>query len=146
MIIPLGLWQTHRTNIYSTNTQTRRYLLLVQKSDFTYAKIDKGQLFQEGHQHLAQSFSRFRHYLVTSERNNYGEANSTLYSNDSIFQKLKYVYWKVGSILFCLCSNWWERVARSPREKKSEFLVNLDRFSKYLKYLRNFKKRSKILN
>ena len=28
--------------------------------------------------------------------------------------------------------------------KKSEFLVNLDRFSKYLKYLRNFEKRSKL--
>ena len=36
---------------------------------------------------------------------------------------------------------------RSPRAKKSEFLVNLDRFSKYLKYLtylRNFEKRSKL--
>ena len=28
--------------------------------------------------------------------------------------------------------------------KKSKFLVNLDRFSKYLKYLRNFEKRSKL--
>ena len=28
--------------------------------------------------------------------------------------------------------------------KKSEFLVNLDRFSKYLKYLRNFEKQSKL--
>ena len=28
--------------------------------------------------------------------------------------------------------------------KKSEFLVNLDRFSKYLKYLRNFEKWSKL--
>ena len=45
---------------------------------------------------------------------------------------------------YCLCSNWWERVARSPREKKFEFLVNLDYFSKYLKYLRNFEKRSKL--
>ena len=26
------------------------------------------------------------------ERNNYGEAKSELYSNDRIFQKLKYVY------------------------------------------------------
>ena len=32
----------------------------------------------------------------------------------------------------------------SPRTKKSEFLVNLDRFSKYLKYLRNFGKRFKL--
>ena len=32
---------------------------------------------------------------------------------------------------------------RSPRAKKSEFLVNLDSFSKYLKYLRNFEKQSK---
>ena len=37
-----------------------------------------------------------------------------------------------------------ERAARSPRKKKSEFLVNLDHFSKYLKYLRNFEKRSKL--
>ena len=34
-----------------------------------------------------------------------------------------------------------ERVAHSPRAKKSEFLVNLDRFSKYL---RKFEKRSKL--
>ena len=32
------------------------------------------------------------------------------------------------------------KVACSPRAKKSKFLVNLDRFSKYLKYLRNFEK------
>ena len=32
----------------------------------------------------------------------------------------------------------------APRAKKSEFLVNLDRFSKYLKYLRNFERRSKL--
>jgi hypothetical protein len=32
----------------------------------------------------------------------------------------------------------------SPCAKKSEFLVNSDRFSKYLKYLRNFEKRSKL--
>ena len=37
-----------------------------------------------------------------------------------------------------------EKVARSPQAKKSEFLVNLDRFSKYLKYLRNFEKLSKL--
>ena len=37
----------------------------------------------------------------------------------------------------------WERVARSPCAKKYEFLVNFDAFSKYLKYLRNFEKRSK---
>jgi hypothetical protein len=35
-------------------------------------------------------------------------------------------------------------LARSPCAKKSEFLVNLDRFSKYLKYLRNFEKRFKL--
>ena len=35
-------------------------------------------------------------------------------------------------------------VACSPNEKKSEFFVNLDYFSKYLKYLRNFEKRSKL--
>ena len=28
--------------------------------------------------------------------------------------------------------------------KKSEYLVHLDRFSKYLKYLRNFEERSKV--
>ena len=32
----------------------------------------------------------------------------------------------------------------SPGTKKFEFLVNLDQFSKYLKYLRNFEKRSKL--
>jgi hypothetical protein len=37
-----------------------------------------------------------------------------------------------------------ERAARSPRKKKSEFLVNLDHFSKYLIYLRNFEKQSKL--
>jgi hypothetical protein len=31
-----------------------------------------------------------------------------------------------------------------PHAKKSEFLVNLDHFSKYLKYLRNFEKWSKL--
>jgi hypothetical protein len=31
-----------------------------------------------------------------------------------------------------------------PRAKKSEFLLNSDLFSKYLKYLRNFEKRSKL--
>ena len=36
------------------------------------------------------------------------------------------------------------RVARSPRAKKSEFLVNLDRFSKYLKSMRNFEEQSKL--
>ena len=35
-------------------------------------------------------------------------------------------------------------VALLPRPKNSEFLVNLDRFSKYLKYLRNFEKRFKL--
>ena len=29
--------------------------------------------------------------------------------------------------------------------ESSEFLVNLDCFSKYLKYLRNFEKRSKLI-
>jgi hypothetical protein len=37
-----------------------------------------------------------------------------------------------------------ERVARSQRAKKFDLLVNLDRFSKYLKYLRNFEKQSKL--
>ena len=32
------------------------------------------------------------------------------------------------------------RAVRSPCLKKSEFLVNLDRFSKYLKYLEKLKK------
>jgi hypothetical protein len=33
---------------------------------------------------------------------------------------------------------------RSPRAKKSKFLVDLDCFSKYLKYLRNFEKQSEL--
>ena len=32
---------------------------------------------------------------------------------------------------------------RSPRAKKSEFLVNSDRFSKFLKYFKYFEKQSK---
>ena len=51
---------------------------------------------------------------------------------------------KLALLKYCLCSNWWERVARSPRAKKSEFLVNLDRFSKFLKYFKYFEKRSKL--
>ena len=31
-----------------------------------------------------------------------------------------------------------------PRKQRNEFLVYLDRFSKYLKCLRNFEKRSKL--
>jgi hypothetical protein len=33
---------------------------------------------------------------------------------------------------------------RSPRSKKSEFLVDLDRFSKFLKYFKYFEKQSKL--
>jgi hypothetical protein len=33
---------------------------------------------------------------------------------------------------------------RSPRSKKSEFLVDLDRFSKFLKYFKYFEKPSKL--
>ena len=40
---------------------------------------------------------------------------------------------KLALLKYCLCSNWWERVARSPHAKKSKFLVNLDRLSKFLK-------------
>ena len=36
-----------------------------------------------------------------------------------------------------------ERVVYASEAKKSEFLVHLDRFSKYSKYLRNFEKWSK---
>ena len=71
------------------------------------------------------------------------EAKTDSNSNDRIFQKLKYVYWKVGSIKVCLSSNWWERVSRSPRTKKSKLLVNLDRFSKFLKYFKYFERWSK---
>ena len=41
-------------------------------------------------------------------------------------------------------TNWWQRVARSPCASNSEFLVNLDRFSKFLKYFKYFGKRSKL--
>ena len=37
-----------------------------------------------------------------------------------------------------------ERAARSPRKKKSEFLVNLDCFSKFIKYFKYFEKWSKL--
>ena len=57
------------------------------------------------------------------------------FKNWSIFTE------NLALLKYCLCWNWWERVACSPRAKKSEFLVNLDRFSKFLKY---FEKRSKL--
>ena len=41
-------------------------------------------------------------------------------------------------------SKWWERVVYAPEAKKSEFLVNLDHFSKFLKYFKYFEKWSKL--
>jgi hypothetical protein len=37
-----------------------------------------------------------------------------------------------------------ESIARLQRPKKSEFLVDLDPFSKFLKYFKYFEKRSKL--
>ena len=45
---------------------------------------------------------------------------------------------------YCLCSNWWQRVVCSPCASNSEFLVNLDRFSKFLKYFKYFGKWFKL--
>ena len=51
---------------------------------------------------------------------------------------------KLALLKYCLCSNYWERVAHSLRANKSEFLVNLDRFLKFLKYFKYFEKRSRL--
>jgi hypothetical protein len=84
------------------------------------------------------------HYKGEKHRERRTEAKTDSYSNDRIFQKLKYIYWKFGSFkVLSLLKLMGESSAFTTR-KEICVLVNLDRFLKFIKYFKYFEKRSKL--